>query len=95
MHAIHAMHATRCMPRYTCHAIHHPLHHPIPSYTPSHRPGIRVNCCCPGYCDTDMTSHRGPRSAHDGAQNAVTLATLPPSTLPSGAFFQDGKVSAW
>tara|TARA_B100000780_G_scaffold80976_1_gene55197 strand:- start:426 stop:554 length:129 start_codon:yes stop_codon:yes gene_type:complete len=42
-----------------------------------------------------MTSHRGPRSAHDGAQNAVSLATLPPSKLPSGAFFQNGKVSAW
>ena len=99
------MRYTRCMPRYTCHAIHATLYMPrytpsftpsyTPSYTPSHRPGIRVNCCCPGYCDTDMTSHRGPRSAHDGAQNAVTLATLPPSTLPSGAFFQDGKVSAW
>ena len=21
------------------------------------RNGIQVNCCCPGYCDTDMTSH--------------------------------------
>ena len=58
-------------------------------------PDIKVNSCCPGYCDTDMTSHRGPRSAHDGAQNAVMLATLPRSELPSGAFFQNGKVSAW
>ena len=56
---------------------------------------IKVNSCCPGYCDTDMTSHRGPRSTHDGAQNAVMLATLPRSELPSGAFFQNGKVSAW
>ena len=70
----------------------HRLH--ITGFGASH-PGIKVNCCCPGYCDTDMTSHRGPRSAHDGAQNAVTLATLPPGKLPSGAFFQNGKVSAW
>jgi len=58
-------------------------------------PGVKVNCCCPGYCDTDMTSHRGPRSAHDGAQNAVDLAALRSSELPSGAFFQNGKVSVW
>ena len=57
--------------------------------------GIKVNCCCPGYCDTDMTSHRGPRSAHDGAQNAVALVTRPSSELPSGAFFQNGKLSKW
>ena len=25
-------------------------------------PLIRINACCPGYCDTDMTSHKGPRS---------------------------------
>lgn len=22
-------------------------------------PSIHINCCCPGYCDTDMTSHKG------------------------------------
>ncbi|KAL7514367.1 hypothetical protein ACHAXN_011548 [Cyclotella atomus] len=38
--------------------------------------GIKVNCCCPGYCDTDMTSHRGTRSPEDGARNAVIPATM-------------------
>ena len=22
-------------------------------------PAVRINACCPGYCDTDMTSHKG------------------------------------
>ncbi len=57
--------------------------------------GVKVNCCCPGYCDTDMSSHRGPRSPHDGAQNAVILATLPSSELPSGEFYQNRKLSRW
>jgi carbonyl reductase 1 len=29
---------------------------------------IKVNSCCPGYCDTDMTSHGGPRPAEEGAK---------------------------
>ena len=34
-------------------------------------PGILANCCCPGYCDTDMTSHGGTRPPAEGARNAV------------------------
>lgn len=58
-------------------------------------PALRVNCCCPGYCDTDMSSHRGPRSPQDGAQNAVILVTTPREQLPSGAFIQNLKESSW
>jgi carbonyl reductase 1 len=29
---------------------------------------IKVNSCCPGYCDTDMSSHGGPRPAAEGAK---------------------------
>jgi len=58
-------------------------------------PAIKVNACCPGYCDTDMSSHRGPRSAADGAQNAVVLATMPAAECPSGAFYQNMRASTW
>jgi carbonyl reductase 1 len=68
------------------------------------KPQVRVNCCCPGYCDTDMTSHRGTRSAADGARNAVMLAMQhnkegsgagPDGSLLHGEFFQNYKVSEW
>lgn len=37
---------------------------------------IVANCICPGYCDTDMTSHRGSRHPNVGASVATYLATL-------------------
>ena len=55
--------------------------------------GIFVNCCCPGYCDTDMTSHKGPRSPEEGAKNAVLPATM--ENPPQGEFFSDFKIGQW
>ena len=54
---------------------------------------ISINSCCPGYCDTDMTSHRGPRSPEDGAKNAVIPATMP--NPPTGEHFADYEVAIW
>ena len=54
---------------------------------------INVNCCCPGYCDTDMTSHKGPRPPEDGARNAIIPATM--DNPPTGQFFQNYEVSNW
>mmetsp|Transcript_13848 Transcript_13848/g.18495 ORF Transcript_13848/g.18495 Transcript_13848/m.18495 type:complete len:253 (+) Transcript_13848:18-776(+) len=54
---------------------------------------IQANCCCPGYCDTDMTSHKGPRSPAQGARNAVMLAL--PSCSLNGVFISDEQVSEW
>jgi carbonyl reductase 1 len=54
---------------------------------------ISVNCCCPGYCKTDMSSQRGTRDPRDGARNAVIPATM--ENPPTGAFFQDYKVGEW
>lgn len=51
--------------------------------------GMKVNCCCPGYCDTDMSSHRGTRSPADGATTPVFLALN--EEIPSGKFFYDCK----
>jgi len=58
-------------------------------------PSLRINCCCPGYCDTDMSSHKGPRSAVDGAMNAVPLCLQLSDDGPTGEFFQDFKLSSW
>lgn len=54
---------------------------------------IKINCCCPGYCDTDMTSHKGPRPPSEGAKNAVLPATM--SDCPTGEFFENLAVSEW
>lgn len=54
---------------------------------------IAVNACCPGFCATDMSSHRGPRPPQEGAKNAVIPATM--ENPPSGEFFSDFKVVQW
>lgn len=56
-------------------------------------PEIAINCCCPGACKTDMSSHRGSRDPSDGAKNAVMPATM--ENPPKGAFFRDYQVSEW
>ena len=55
--------------------------------------GIAVNCCCPGYCATDMSSHRGSRHPSEGAKNAVIPALM--NNPPSGCYFSDYAVSRW
>jgi len=55
---------------------------------------MRANACCPGYCDTDMSSHRGPRSPAEGARNATMLALLRDDG-PTGAFVRDMQISEW
>jgi len=54
---------------------------------------VKVNCCCPGYCDTDMTSNGGPRTASDGAKNAMLPATI--EDCPTGEYFADFKPARW
>jgi|LauGreDrversion2_2_1035103.scaffolds.fasta_scaffold49365_1 carbonyl reductase 1 len=58
-------------------------------------PGLRVNACCPGYCDTDMSSHKGTRPPALGARNAVLLVATPAAQCPTGAFIQNEKLSEW
>lgn len=55
---------------------------------------IKVNAGCPGWCDTDLSHHQGPRSAAKGATIAVTLATLGDDG-PTGGFYDDNGVVAW
>lgn len=52
--------------------------------------GVMVNACCPGYVDTDMTSHRGVKTLEEGADTPVWLALMLPGG-PSGKLFAERK----
>jgi len=60
------------------------------------RSDILVNCCCPGFVATDMSSGKGNLSVDEGASNPVYLALLPPnSPSPKGNFVKDLKIQNW
>mmetsp|Transcript_28297 Transcript_28297/g.43851 ORF Transcript_28297/g.43851 Transcript_28297/m.43851 type:complete len:270 (-) Transcript_28297:65-874(-) len=44
---------------------------------------------CPGYCRTDMTSDSAPKSAEEGADTPIWLATS--NSVTSGKFYADRK----
>jgi NAD(P)-dependent dehydrogenase (short-subunit alcohol dehydrogenase family) len=52
-----------------------------------------VDSMCPGWCHTDMGGSGAPRSAEQGADTAVWLAST--SGLPSGKFWRDRKEIDW
>ncbi|XP_053399798.1 carbonyl reductase [NADPH] 1-like [Mercenaria mercenaria] len=60
------------------------------------RADIVVNACCPGYVDTDMTSHKGKKTIDQGADTPLYLALLPPNTTsPKGNYVSDRKIKTW
>ncbi|EUB61003.1 Carbonyl reductase [NADPH] [Echinococcus granulosus] len=49
--------------------------------------------CCPGYVDTNTTSHKGPKTILEGADTPVYLATLPKGvTEPYGQLVSERQV---
>ena len=56
--------------------------------------GILVNCCCPGWVETDMGGPHAQRTVEEGADTPVWLATLPDDG-PTGGFFRDRKPIPW
>jgi carbonyl reductase 1 len=57
------------------------------------RSDIVVNACCPGYVDTDMSSHKGTKTIDEGADTPVYLALLAPNINdPRGKFVSDRQV---
>lgn len=52
--------------------------------------GVMVNACCPGYVNTDMTSHKGVKTLEQGADTPVWLALMPPGG-PTGKLFAERK----
>ena len=55
---------------------------------------IKVNSACPGWCRTDMGGSDAPRSAEEGIDTIVWLATLDDDG-PTGGFFRDRKSIPW
>lgn len=54
--------------------------------------GILVNCCCPGYVKTDMSSHseNATKVTTQGAETSVWLSLLPPGLSgPQGTYVAD------
>ncbi|XP_052815527.1 carbonyl reductase [NADPH] 1-like [Mya arenaria] len=59
------------------------------------REDIIVNACCPGYVDTDMSSHKGTKTIDQGADTPLYLAMLPPNTTsPKGNFVSERKIGS-
>ncbi|XP_071943368.1 carbonyl reductase [NADPH] 1-like [Antedon mediterranea] len=57
------------------------------------RQDILINCCCPGYVDTDMTSHKGTKTPDEGAITPVYCALLPEnSATPNGKHLSNKSV---
>jgi NAD(P)-dependent dehydrogenase (short-subunit alcohol dehydrogenase family) len=55
---------------------------------------VLVNAGCPGWVRTDMGHPSAPRSAAEGAEGIVWLATLPDGG-PHGGFFRDQQSIGW
>jgi NAD(P)-dependent dehydrogenase (short-subunit alcohol dehydrogenase family) len=55
---------------------------------------VKVNACDPGWCATDANGHTGFRTAAQGAEIAVRLATLG-NDGPTGAFLGDDGPLPW
>jgi NAD(P)-dependent dehydrogenase (short-subunit alcohol dehydrogenase family) len=55
---------------------------------------LKTNTMCPGWVRTDMGGSAAPRSAEEGADTAVWLATLPDDG-PTGGFFRNRKPIPW
>ena len=55
---------------------------------------VLVNAGCPGWVRTDMGRPEAPRSAAEGAEGLVWLATLSEGG-PNGGFFRDRKQLPW
>jgi len=57
---------------------------------------VVVNACCPGFVDTDMTSHKGKLTIDQGAVTPTHCALLPPNiSSPRGKFLREEKVADW
>ncbi|HJV28685.1 MAG TPA: SDR family oxidoreductase [Aromatoleum sp.] len=55
---------------------------------------IKVNSACPGWCRTDLGGVEAPRTAEEGIDTVIWLATLPVDG-PTGGFFRDREQIPW
>ncbi|MBC7679805.1 MAG: SDR family NAD(P)-dependent oxidoreductase [Pseudorhodobacter sp.] len=57
------------------------------------RRGVFVDAVCPGHCRTDMGGPEAPRSAEQGADTVLWLATREPG--PTGLLWEDRQPVPW
>jgi NAD(P)-dependent dehydrogenase (short-subunit alcohol dehydrogenase family) len=55
---------------------------------------VKVNSVCPGWCRTELGGKEAPRTAEEGIDTVVWLATLP-ADGPNGGFFRDRLPIPW
>jgi len=59
-------------------------------------PKVQSSSCCPGWCRTDMAGDKASKSAEEGSETPVWLATEQQNNLAfSGKFFSDKKQKSW
>lgn len=56
--------------------------------------GVLVDAMCPGHCRTDMGGPDAPRSAEEGAETIVWLATRA-DPAPTGLLWEDRAIVPW
>jgi carbonyl reductase 1 len=55
-----------------------------------------INHVHPGYVDTDMTSHKGPKTLDEGARSSIYASLLPPQTECKGKYiWEDCSEQDW
>jgi NAD(P)-dependent dehydrogenase (short-subunit alcohol dehydrogenase family) len=59
------------------------------------RRGILVDAMCPAHCRTDMGGADAPRSAEEGADTIVWLATRPAEGAETGRLWEDRQPISW
>jgi 3-oxoacyl-[acyl-carrier protein] reductase len=59
------------------------------------RRGVLVDAMCPAHCRTDMGGPKAPRSAEEGADTIVWLATRDSDGAPTGLLWEDRQPIPW
>ena len=59
------------------------------------RRGVLVDAICPGHCRTDMGGPDAPRSAEEGAETIVWLATRSAAGAETGLLWEDRQIVPW
>jgi 3-oxoacyl-[acyl-carrier protein] reductase len=57
--------------------------------------GVLVDVMCPGHCRTDMGGVDAPRSAEEGAETIVWLATREGDEMTTGVLWEDREIVPW
>ena len=57
--------------------------------------GVLADAMCPGHCRTDMGGENAPRSAEEGADTIVWLATREAEGAQTGHLWEDRLVVPW